>query len=505
HRAMSVDLLAREAACAGLCRDLAAVSDACGRGIAEVEQDRHKVSAPLLQDTYLQNKVNLYRWGVFAAWQLGDTETMLTRAELSKAHAGLGWLFRTDDEALAPGAGDSDLEREFVRLSEQLNDASREAAARRRSAWDRLMMGRIRAGDGHSTVPRFSVGAVQSALGADEVVVYHYWLTEAALLVVTLDRTSVVAERKTLDDQTRGDLELLALHPETPEDFAGGGIDGLSALLLPVEGAPLLAGKDHLILSPHRLLHQLPLHALPFDGAPLIRRFAVTYVANLTSLLLAYPSTKAGGVLALAVTDFSQVAADLPDLAGTVGEVEGVCALFRAAGRAALVVGDRDASVAGFEAHCADRSFGSIHLATHASSIVSATPLESRLYLVDGVLDGLEIARLDIGAELIVLSACSAGQRAVFRRDDQGELAGDEVFGLQAAFFAAGARQVVGALWPVEDEVSSRVLTTFHRLLLGDRPPAVALQQAMLTELDRGSTRVEAWAPFHLVAMGRPR
>ena len=48
----------------------------------------------------------------------------------------------------------------------------------------------------------------------------------------------------------------------------------------------LFAGKQRLLLSPHKVLHQLPLQALAWQGEPLCAHFAVTIVPNLTSLLL---------------------------------------------------------------------------------------------------------------------------------------------------------------------------------------------------------------------------
>src|SRR5258708_27795168 len=79
-------------------------------------------------------------------------------------------------------------------------------------------------------------------------------------------------------------------------------------------------------------------------------------------------------------------------------------------------------------------------------------------------LDGLEIARLRLSAETVVLSACCSGQRPISRRGMQ-ELPGDELFGLQAAFFRAGARRILGTLWPVASQVARQISTSFHSQL----------------------------------------
>ena len=74
-RDCSVALLTREALAAAWLGDFAKLSQVCGTGIADVELDRYKVSAPHMQDTYLRNRINLYRMGVFAEWKLyADTQ-----------------------------------------------------------------------------------------------------------------------------------------------------------------------------------------------------------------------------------------------------------------------------------------------------------------------------------------------------------------------------------------------------------------------------------------------
>jgi CHAT domain-containing protein len=150
--------------------------------------------------------------------------------------------------------------------------------------------------------------------------------------------------------------------------------------------------------------------------------------------------------------------------------------------------------------------FSCIHLAGHAENILGDTPLESHLYLYDAVLDGLEIAGWRLPAELVVLSACSAGQRAISGRG-LAEVPGDELFGLQAAFFAAGSRWIISPLWPVVDDVGLRLMQTLHHNLATGCTPEVAHQRAVKAFLaDAGVKwrRPYYWAPFYVTAMGRP-
>jgi CHAT domain-containing protein len=132
--------------------------------------------------------------------------------------------------------------------------------------------------------------------------------------------------------------------------------------------------------------------------------------------------------------------------------------------------------------------------------------MESFLYLYDSIVDGLEIASWELKAELVVLSACSSGQRAISGRG-MPHLPGDDLFGLQAAFFAAGAKRVIGSLWPVHSPAAKAIMTALHRQLATGQSPETALRSAILEYLRTarvGNRQSFYWAPFFLSAVGRP-
>ncbi|MBW1894753.1 MAG: CHAT domain-containing protein, partial [Deltaproteobacteria bacterium] len=103
--------------------------------------------------------------------------------------------------------------------------------------------------------------------------------------------------------------------------------------------------------------------------------------------------------------------------------------------------------------------FGIIHLATHGE-FDAVNPLFSAIMLskgenLDGNLETSEVFGLDIQADMIILSACQTGLGKVTD--------GDDVIGLNRAFFYAGTHTIISSLWRVSD-VSTAVLTkTFYR------------------------------------------
>jgi CHAT domain-containing protein len=215
-----------------------------------------------------------------------------------------------------------------------------------------------------------------------------------------------------------------------------------SATLLPETIHPVLEGKRRLILSPHRVLHALPLHALHWQGDLLIRRFAVSYAPNLGCLIRQYP-VREGGLLAIGISDFDIPGENLKPLPDCISEAKAVCAAWT--GRSATKLLNEQATISAVRALAASGELASLsclHFATHGADVRGDSPMEAHLWLHDARLDGLEIATWQLHADLVVLSACHSGQRAIARRGV--ELMGDDIFGLQAAFFTAGAARVLG-------------------------------------------------------------
>jgi hypothetical protein len=382
--------------------------------------------------------------------------------------------------------------------------------------WNRLMTARAQSAR-QSPIPRFSLASVQASLAPAEAVISYYWLARGALLIVTADAGSVIAEQVNLTDAERADLDALIadigdLKKTVP--WLDNDLPGLGELLLPREGRGLLAGKDRLIISPHRALHQLPFHAFDFEGAPLAARFAVSYVPNLTSLLLPAPAPRPPQVFVLGVSTFDPPIPPLPN-AGT--EAATIAELYSRAGVPTTALLEDQATVARIDElreHGTLAEFTTLHLVAHGDDVPAAAPFDAALYLSSAKIDGQEVSQWRLNADLVVLAACYSARRAISGRHlssgdalagpgDEGELFGDEVLGLQAAFFAAGARQLLGTLWPAADDSAPAFMKSFHQGLNDGLTADRALSTAM-NDL-RSTHRMFHWAPYKLVRLGRVR
>jgi hypothetical protein len=516
RRALLVQLFMRTAMAYAVDGDFPASSTAAEKGIVIAELDRGKASSPYLQDSYLRERRRLYDAGVFAAFKLDDRDLLLRRAELAKARGSLGWLAgpaggtpRSGSPAPDPEA--PDLETEFRALSARAGD-DQATAARRRILWTRLMARQARRHETAVLEP-FSLSAVQARLGPRDAVVYHYWLSAAVLLIVTIDHLNTAVETVDLggrrDDLAEMAAGLAAL--DTEVGWLEDEIPPLGRLLLPRAGAALLAGKRHLLISPQGFLHQLPFHAFDWDGEPLISRFAVSYIPNLTTLLgeRTAPARNAG-VFGVAISRFGAAR----PLLNAPAELASVTAAYD--GTAASVTTLAEGAVTrerleGLGASGRLRDFGVLHFATHGQSGSSDDPFSARLLLADGHVDGLDISQWDLGAELVVLSACQVGQRAISGRGEAPEsggghgeaLFGDEMFGLPAAFFSAGAREVLGALWPVNDKAALAIMPALHKHLAAGLPSDVAVALAV-NDYRQQAPEMYKWASLKLVSIARP-
>jgi tetratricopeptide (TPR) repeat protein len=537
RRSLLIAIVGREVVAQEMRGDYQEASRLCGEGISEVERDRGQVNAPYLQDSYLRGRGFVYTTGIWSAYKAASTELMLARSELAKARGMLGWA--VTDPAPAAGSGPADApaagpadqadEAEFRALTTQLRDASAEAldsgerarlVTERRVLWDRLMMARSRSAR-TAPVPSFSIAALQAGLARDEAVISYHWLTRNEFLVVTIDCTAApVVEHIRLADAERATLDDLADRIGALRQEAGAGwlkraVPGLGKLLLPRAGRGLLAGKQRLIISPHRVLHQLPFHAFSYDGALLAERLAVSYVPNLTSLLLAARPAQPRHILALGVSAFTSP--PLPALPNAGPEAETIAALYRQAGVAVTSLIDDQATAARLtELHRQGKlaAFTTLHLATHGDDGSPADSFEAALHLPGGAIDAMEISHWRLTADLVVLSACYSSRRAISSRAiaatgqdpaaPREELFGDEVFGLQAALFAAGARQVIGALWPADDTHARGLMEGFHARAADGVPTDIALRQAML-DLRAAGVPMYCWAPYKLIRLGGVR
>jgi CHAT domain-containing protein len=142
-----------------------------------------------------------------------------------------------------------------------------------------------------------------------------------------------------------------------------------------------------------------------------------------------------------------------------------------------------------------------IHLATNGV-LNKRNPLFSFVELApgngeDGRLEVREALGLAIHARLLVLSACQTALSSGALEDVP---IGDDWVGLVQAFLVAGASNVMGTLWPVEDRATARLMELFYVALKSGQSEPDALAAAQRSALrDASTAHPFYWAGFSIV------
>ncbi len=338
--------------------------------------------------------------------------------------------------------------------------------------------------------PAFDLGVLQSLLDPGTAIVIYYSLDDEVVAWI-VDREQVQIARhlatpsdvETLVDRLRFQLDAM----RRVAGRSGSHADLLlqrvrhylrrlyDALVRPFADA--IAQRQRLVFVPHGVLHYVPLQAL-FDGQRyLIEQFDVCVAPSAAVIqhCIQQPSRGlARGVFVGVPDDHAPRVRD---------EVLTIARLWP--DRMTLL--DEAATVTAVQQSATEANV--LHLACHGVFRLD-NPLFSGLRLADGRLTVLDIYRLRLSCDLVVLSACETGLSLI--------APGDELIGLTRGFLAAGASSVVVSLWTVDDATTAQIMTDFYTLLRAGVSPAAALRQAQLIALQT-HPHPFFWAAFALI------
>ena len=122
----------------------------------------------------------------------------------------------------------------------------------------------------------------------------------------------------------------------------------------------------------------------------------------------------------------------------------------------------KDASESGLRAALGKRSarWHAVHFACHGL-VDPDHPTLSSLALTpegkdDGFLTALEVLKMEIPSDLVVLSACETGKGKI--------VGGEGIVGLTRAFMYAGSPRVICSLWKVDDDATRALMVKFYEL-----------------------------------------
>lgn len=276
----------------------------------------------------------------------------------------------------------------------------------------------------------------------------------------------------------------------------------LNTLLIP----KLPAHVTDLVIIPTGRLGTIPFEALltknttsnEYNALPfLLHRYSIRYEF---SAGLAYQKKQTNPAITSAlfcapVTFSAQ--SGLNGLPGTAHEVNTIADIFKEKNINSLIYLNDQATEAKIKTHSL-KGYSLLHFATHGV-VDENTPELSRIYLQagtdaeDGELYAGEIYTMELGADLVTLSACQTGLGKISK--------GEGIIGLSRALVYAGAKNIVVSYWSVSDESTAQLMTSFYAHLVNNTRPAYSrdLRTAKLMLLNGKYAAPYYWAPFVLI------
>lgn len=226
--------------------------------------------------------------------------------------------------------------------------------------------------------------------------------------------------------------------------------------------ATVLRDAKRLLLPAGGAFREIDVHALPFEGRPIVARMPVAYALDLPPIEAATPSASP---VALIVADPSR---DLPAVRGTVTPVR---AAFEAQGLTVTLLEGDAATREAFRAAVTAPGVRVLHYAGHAS-FAGQDGLDAALALADGPFSVRDILGLPRVPPHAILLGCSSA----------GTDRGAESLGLAQAFLVKGSSSAIASRVELDATVVERLGA---QLAMGfgaapDLPLALARAQAAL-------------------------
>ncbi len=321
-------------------------------------------------------------------------------------------------------------------------------------------------------------------------VILAYWLAPARSYVWTITSTSISVDVLKSSGEIESAVERYAGELTGPMAGSGSAPQGekLYAMLLPA-AARRLRGGQRVIVIPDGRLHAFNMETL-VDPSHHYWIEDVTLETASSIDLLSRPRSEDASKSMLIIGDPPSPDPQFPRLAHAAEEVTRIQQQFKS-----CVVLTGAAATPSAYARATPERYGIVHFVAHGVA-TRLRPLESAVILArEGEsykLYARDIVKKPLRARLVTISSChGAGTRAY---------TGEGLVGLAWAFLHAGARQVIAALWEVNDSATPGLMSDLYAGIRHGDDPAVALRAAKL-KLVRGTNVYRLphyWAPFVL-------
>lgn len=328
------------------------------------------------------------------------------------------------------------------------------------------------------SLPIVSISELQRKMTNKDAII-EYLVTENKLVAFWITKSSVSYKAIDVDSLSNPinylSSKISAFRKAIQDQKPISELDHLSEPLMKLLISPFLDSAPEitqLIIIPTHSLSILPFDALYDNGKFLLERVNIKYLPSASTYNFIENPHRVDrkNILAVAGSGFNSGASNDPmrsqdnfaSLPSTLLEIEAISNEFD--DYTALINEQvTESTIKSLPLN----EYRYLHFATHGN-VNEKNPQQSGLIISkmndfensfgeDGYLNSLEISKLTLNADLVVLSACNTAV---------GKLVGGEgLLGLQRSFFKAGASAVIVSLWNVYDKSTSTLMGEFYTKL----------------------------------------
>jgi CHAT domain-containing protein len=330
--------------------------------------------------------------------------------------------------------------------------------------------------------------------------ILFYWLGEkqSYLWAITAQKTILfpLPPASEIDAAMQRYQRALAGPQDVLETSNANGIGLYQMLVAPAQA--VLAKNAKVLIAPDGSLNRLNFETLLVQGPRLHYWIEDATISNASSLRLlrasGTPGNKGAGKLLLMGNPLA-ADRDYGELPNAALEMENIEKHFAPDDQTVYA---REGATASAYLGSRPERFSYIHFVAHGTA-TRMSPLDSAVILSpsSGQSDSFklyarDVIRCPLHAHLVTISTCyGAGTRAY---------SGEGLVGLSWAFLRAGAHNVIGALWEVNDTSTPQLMDHFYAELRKGKSPDAALRSAKLSLLGSNSAfhKPFYWASFQL-------
>jgi CHAT domain-containing protein len=340
-----------------------------------------------------------------------------------------------------------------------------------------------------------NIAAVQHTLKARHQILLDYQVTddESYLWVATPDKFKVFHLPSHQELHSLIDAYNKAIQEQRKMDDSFGGQELYKALIQPAEA--LIPPGSQVVIIPSKILSLVDFETLIVPGSKphyWIEDVVIQNLGSLSEMPGPAPGRGHPAKELLLIGGPEEVNSEFPTLKHADEEIARVRSHFPA--RLEQVISGPSATPESYKSSN-PQQYRFIHFVTHGIAS-EKVPMESAIVLSGHAgsykLYARDIVSIPIHADLVTISACyGAGKRWYVS---------EGMVGLGWAFTRAGARQVVAALWEVDDSSMPQLMDNFYSEIQSGKTIANALHSAKLKMLhsDDLHSRPYYWASLQL-------